>query len=259
MNIPAPSFSSGGLLDRVKRRLTRLQARRPLNCAQGRFLVSFSFDDFPRSAATNGAAILEEFGWRGTYYASTAFEGSENHLGALFTAADIAALCARGHEIGCHTERHINCAVNAPVVLQRDVRRNQRRLRALGAPTPSSFAFPFGEASAAAKTVLSRQYTCLRGIARAVNRRNADANQLGAVALEGNAGDAALALSFVENLAAAPGWLIFFTHDVRENPGQWGCTPGLLRRVCKAVRDAGFEVMPVGEAFAALQPMEKAA
>jgi len=259
MTAPTSSFSSGSLLDRVKRRLTRLQARRPVDCAQGRYLVSFSFDDFPRSAATNGAAILEEFGWRGTYYASAAFENGTNHLGELFTAADIARLTARGHEIGCHTEGHINCAVNAPVVVQRDVRRNQRRLRALGAPTPRSFAFPFGEASAAAKTVLGRHYACLRGISRTVNRRHSDANQLGAVALEGDAGDAALALSFVDNLASAPGWLIFFTHDVRENPGEWGCTPGLLRRVCKAVHKAGFEVMPVGEAFAALQPMEKAA
>jgi len=259
MNIPVPAFATGGLVGRVKRRLTRLQARRTVNCAQERFVVSFSFDDFARSAATTGAEILESFGWRGTYYASAGFENANNHLGELFTAADIAALVSRGHEIGCHTENHINCALNAPVVLQREVRRNQRRLRALGAPTPRSFAFPFGEASAVAKTLLGRHYSCLRGIGRTINRRYGDANQLGAVAIEGDTGDAPAVLSYVDNLKTAPGWLIFFTHDVRENPGQWGCTPALLRTVCEAVQAAGFEVMPVGEAFAALGAMEKAA
>lgn len=259
MNIPTPSFSSGGLLGRVRRRLTRLQARRPVDCAQGRYLVSFSFDDFPRSAATTGAAILEDFGWRGTYYASASFENTKNHLGDLFRAEDIAALVSKGHEIGCHTEHHINCALNAPVVLEREIRRNQERLRALGAPALRSFAFPFGEASPAAKTALSQHYACLRGIARQINRRGADASQLGAVALEGDTEAAPALLAFVDDLKNAPGWLIFFTHDVRESPGEWGCTPDLLRQVCEAVHQAGCEVLPVGEAFDALKPMEKAA
>jgi peptidoglycan/xylan/chitin deacetylase (PgdA/CDA1 family) len=255
----APYTPPAGLVGKLKRRLTRLQARRALDCAQDRFLVSFSFDDFPKSAAHTGAAILERYGWRGTYYTSTGFENTDNHLGSLFSADDIGMLVGKGHEIGCHTENHIDCALNAPVVIEREVRRNQKRLRALGAPPLRSFAYPYGETSSQAKALLGQHYETLRGVKAGINRRFADAHQLSAVPIEGTEAQSDLALSYVENLKNSPGWLIFYTHDVRDTPGEWGCTPELFETICKAVKAAGFEVLPVGSAFAALTAMEKAA
>ncbi|PHS23752.1 MAG: hypothetical protein COA85_09330 [Robiginitomaculum sp.] len=255
----APYIPASGLISALKRRLTRLQARKTLDCAQGRFLVSFSFDDFPKSAAHTGAEILKNFGWHGTYYTSAAFENTSNHLGDLFTASDVSRLVSNGHEIGCHTENHIDCALNPPVIIEREIRRNQNRLRALGAPAPTSFAFPYGETTATSKTLLGQHYDSLRSVRPGVNRRFADAHQLSAVAIEGTLADKDTPLSYVDDLGAAPGWLIFYTHDVRDTPGQWGCTPALFKAVCTAVDEAGFEVLPVGKAMAALNEMEKAA
>ncbi len=254
-----PYTPSKGLVGVLKRKLTRLQARKPFDCAQERFLVSFSFDDFPHSAASTGAQILEQFGWKGTFYTSSALENTANHLGDLFNAKDISALVSNGHEIGCHTEHHIDCALNSPVVIEREVRRNQQRLRKLGAPTTRSFAYPYGEASAAAKELLGCHFTTLRGVKAGINRRHSDAHQLNAVPIEGTAEDTSLPFSYIKGLGTAPGWLIFYTHDVRETPSTWGCTPALFKSVCTAVHEAGFEVLPVGEAFDTLRPVEKAA
>jgi peptidoglycan/xylan/chitin deacetylase (PgdA/CDA1 family) len=42
-------------------------------------------------------------------------------------------------------------------------------------------------------------------------------------------------------------WLILFTHDVRETPSPWGCTPAAFERLIdRAVAD-GFEVVTVAE------------
>ena len=43
-------------------------------------IVSFTFDDAPPSAATNGAAILEEFGLRGTFYLSGGWLGGDSDV-----------------------------------------------------------------------------------------------------------------------------------------------------------------------------------
>ncbi len=255
----APYIPSKGLVSALKRRLTRLQARKPFDGAQKRFLVSFSFDDFPHSAASTGAQILEQFGWRGTYYASAAFENSSNHLGNLFRTDDLGTLASNGHEIGCHTEHHIDCALNPPIVIEREIRRNQKHLRTLGIPASRSFAYPYGETSAAAKDILGQHYASLRGVRPGINRRHSDAHQLNAVPIEGDFAAKGLALSYVKSLEAEPGWLIFYTHDVRNNPSEWGCTPELFKAICSAVQRAEFEVMTVGGAFEALSTAEKAA
>src|SRR5256885_10495770 len=69
-------------------------------------VVSFTFDDFPTSALRAGGAILEQFGVRGTYYASFGLVGTTGPTGRIFAIADVKPLLERGHEIGCHTFNH---------------------------------------------------------------------------------------------------------------------------------------------------------
>ena len=47
-------------------------------------LISFTFDDFPRSALTVGGEILERHGARGTYYASLGVMGKYEAAGLMF-------------------------------------------------------------------------------------------------------------------------------------------------------------------------------
>ena len=80
-------------------------------------VVSFTFDDFPRSSLEQGGAILERFGARGTFYTALGLEGGDGELGPLFRREDLERAAAAGHEIGCHTFSHIDCAkATAPEV-----------------------------------------------------------------------------------------------------------------------------------------------
>ena len=45
-------------------------------------VVSFTFDDFPRSAWSNGGAVLEEYDVRGTYYAAMGLAGTARIISA---------------------------------------------------------------------------------------------------------------------------------------------------------------------------------
>src|SRR5215469_3416891 len=72
-------------------------------------IVSFSFDDFPRTAWTCGGSILNASGVKGTYYAAPGLIDTQNKLGDQMTWHDIEAVLSNGHELGCHTFSHCSC------------------------------------------------------------------------------------------------------------------------------------------------------
>jgi len=73
-----------------------------------------------------------------------------------------------------------------------------------------------------------------------------DLNQLPAVGVEGEDGEAN-ARRWIDRAVAENAWLILFTHDGRESPSAWGCTPGALDRLAAHARDAGCDIRTVGE------------
>ena len=42
-------------------------------------------------------------------------------------------------------------------------------------------------------------------------------------------------------------WLILYTHDVREDPSPWGCTPAALARLIDRARADAFEIVTMAE------------
>jgi len=234
---------SSGLIGKLKRQAARRLAKAPMRIALDRPLVSFSFDDFPKSAAEAGAEILERHGWRGTYFASGGFAGGENHLGRLYEIGDLKRLHANGHEIACHTFSHIDVTQTALAEVVAEVDRNRAYLEACGFEAPfETFAFPYGEASPAAKQALSERFKALRGVRPGINRDGADRALLNAVPLDGGATGLKRALAWIAEAQHRPGWLIFYGHDVRQAPGKWGCTPAFLDSVCSAVAESGAQV-----------------
>src|SRR6516164_2324888 len=72
-------------------------------------LVSFTFDDVPRSACTVGAAILKKYKVHGTFYLATALMGEKRLGDDKLTLDDVQTLVADGHELGSHTLSHVSC------------------------------------------------------------------------------------------------------------------------------------------------------
>ncbi len=239
---------AAGVAGKVKRLTARALARRPARLELDRPLVSFSFDDFPRSAAREAAPRLEAQGWRGTFYAAAGMAGGANHLGRLYDLGDLHRLSRTGHEIGCHTYAHADASHIDADALAAEVERNARCLRLSGYDGAlTSFAFPYGEATPAAKARLAPRFLALRGVRPGVNRTGSDLNLLSAVALDGGEAGLAAALSQLEAAARRPGWIVFYGHDVREAPSEWGCTPAFFDTVVEAVSEIGAEVVTVSQ------------
>lgn len=236
------------LKGKLRRRYARLTHRRPARLTLDRPVVSFTFDDVPESAVHEGAPALEAEGVRGTWYLCAGLFGRDGHMGRFADAGDARRLASAGHEVACHTRDHIDCHRADDERLLADVEANVAALRALGG-SADHFAFPYGEVGPRAKGLLGPRYGSLRGVHAGLVHDGGDRNQLPAVGIEGEDGEAG-ARGWIDRAVAEKGWLILFTHDVRANPSPWGCTPEALARLVRYAKGQGCDIRTVGEVLA---------
>jgi hypothetical protein len=52
-----------------------------------------------------------------------------------------------------------------------------------------------------------------------------------------------------DDLMASGGWLIFYSHDVVENPSPYGCTPDLLQHALQVASQRRLPIVTVAEAL----------
>lgn len=233
------------LKDRTNTLACHWLSRRNATLPRGRY-VSLAFDDFPRSAYTEARPLIESRGWRATWYVCGGLEGRQDPMyGAMFKRSDLLDLHARGHDIGCHTYDHVDCAAAPAREVEHELARNDAYLSSLGLPQCSSFAFPFGAANLAAKRNILRTGLALRGVKPGLHTGTADLGMLKAVALQANMGGTDAAHDALDILSGSEGWLILFTHDVRAGHSPYGTTPEAYAELLAHVERTGAEVLSV--------------
>jgi peptidoglycan/xylan/chitin deacetylase (PgdA/CDA1 family) len=244
---------SGGLTGKIKRMKARLFERDPIRLSTDRLVVSITFDDFPKSAVAVGATELEKRGWRGTWYASGGFAGTDTHHGAMFDSSDLERLAASGHEIACHTLNHSDLGQASTEAAMAQLDTNAETLGQMGLKSSMpAFAYPYGETAPSIKRALSGRFETLRGVRPGINRSGADRNLLKAVGIDGGAAGLARAKAFVDEGCESPGWLIFYAHDIQDQPTEWGCTPEEFTELLDHIAESGANVLPVTEAYRSL-------
>ncbi|MGB3456300.1 MAG: polysaccharide deacetylase family protein [Litorimonas sp.] len=230
------------LLTKVRRRMARHVSRRPVHPALSRGLVSFSFDDCPRSVVEDALPRLEAQGWQATIYASMGLCGTTNHLGLHMSEADMVAAHERGHEIGDHTFSHLDGLQEGAEAVLCDIAANRAAFDRLGLPRARTFAYPYGEVTMSLKRALSEEFGLLRGI-HSPYGSEIDLGLAASARLYSCEMDATEAL--IREASKEKRWLILFGHDVREDPSDYGCTPGELQRIIDLVASLDLDVATV--------------
>ena len=180
------------------------------------------------------------------------FAGTANHLGPMFESADVSAAHRAGHEIACHTHSHLDCRYAKRREIAAEVGENSRAIAGLlGDATPSNFAYPYGAVSLTAKHVLARRFATCRGTGEGVNAGPVDLADLRVVTLYANRFDEATLRRRIDEAAAGNGWIIFYTHDVADEPSEYGCTPAQLEAVVGYAAQL-LPVLPVREVVTGL-------
>lgn len=238
---------------KLRRAMTQNTPARPARLKFDAPVLSVCFDDFPHSAALYGAAALEARGARGTFYASASLSGRHTPSGLGFTAEDLRKLRAAGHEIGCHSFSHHDCARLDPFIALKDIARNRDAMAELGLDAPMrSLAFPYGETNSELKAMLPPRFETARGVARGLNAGKVDLAQLRAFPLYGEGGLERAHLALAQ-AAKRKAWMIAFTHDVSDAPSDFGTSVAALEDFLDAAIASGFQIKTMADALSAAE------
>lgn len=238
------------LKGRYQRMSSRYLGRRSFQMANSEPIISFTFDDFPRSAMLTGGEILGEFNIQGTFYASLGLAGKDTPTGRIFAIDDLAELVRTGHELGCHTYSHCDAWETNPKAFESAVLDNRRALKAiLPTITFQSLSYPISPPRPATKRRVSKHFSTCRGGGQRFNQNRADANHLANFFLEQSRDDLSTIQRLIDLNSAARGWLILSTHDVCPNPTPYGCAPSLFAEVVRYAVASGAMILPVTRAW----------
>ncbi len=218
--------------------------RRNVGMRNRRPIVSFTFDDFPRSAAAIGGEILREFDGTGTYYLSGGIADG-------FDVAQLGDLVNAGHELGCHTYSHLDCGLADEAAILADIDANTKHVQTLlPGYTLRNFAYPYGNVSISAKSLLGQRFRSCRGIFGGAHSGCVDTTLLHACKLYSDT--VPQARRTIDLTARTTGWLILFTHDVDLKPTPYGISPADFRCVVEYARKSGCLLLTVDAALDAI-------
>jgi peptidoglycan/xylan/chitin deacetylase (PgdA/CDA1 family) len=235
---------------RCRRDLSRLFGRRMVLLRWKRPVVSFTFDDFPKSALVRGGATLRQFGAVGTYYAAFGLMDKDTPVGRIFSAADIHFLLSEGHELGCHTFAHCHAWNTKPSIFEESILENRRALQQVAPGAVfKTHSYPKSLPRPSIKRRAGRRFAACRGGRQIFNLGATDLNALSAFFLEQSRDNPGFVQEMIARNRDASGWLIFATHDVCDQPTPFGCTPDFLENVVRCAANSGARILPVGQAL----------
>ena len=259
MNPSKADFNKGESLDLFKKIIYKINHKAAfylgkinISIPSNEIFVSFTFDDFSSSAVENGARLLENHSMKGTFYASLGLMDAQPEEDKLFSKTQLLGLCRNGHEIGCHTYDHYNCLYTQADLIRKSCLKNKKELEDLIDSQVCSFAYPYGDFSLSNKRTVGNIYQSSRSIKAGLNQSHMDLMALKAVALYQKRSEESI-FNWFEKLNQSGGWLIYYTHDVKNNPSEFGCTPELFQKVLDECIERNFPVMSVKDVLKKIQ------
>ncbi|USG61313.1 polysaccharide deacetylase family protein [Sneathiella marina] len=217
-------------------------------------VVSFTFDDCPRSAITVGGKMLRDRGLSGTFYLCGGLtNGFENELPCQ-TEDDLEYLKESNHELASHLYNHKRCETLSKHDLTLEIEQSIDYLNSItGNRKPLSFSYPFGSINLRAKKMISDQFLSGRGISPGLNLGKVDLSCLKANALyEEEITEKSIA-DLIDAALQRKGWLIFYTHDVQNSPTAYGVKPKTLEFAMDYALRRNCQISSVSEVMSSVR------
>ncbi len=237
---------------RFNRLFARLTPVRPVRLGTARPIASITFDDFPKSAWTRGGPILAQHRARATYYTAGGFCGRTVDGTVYYDAQDLRAIAAAGHEIACHGFAHQATPTQSFRELTEDAARNAEFLKSfLNGGAAESYAFPYGAVSPRTKKFYARRFTNARGVHPGLNSGRVDLALLNGVSMEKRCWSREAIARAITRARHDRAWMVFYTHDISDDPSPYGSTPAMLSEILDRLAQAHIEILPMREAVKA--------
>ena len=233
----------------VKREWASVAFKKEMEIELPRPVVSFTFDDVPACGFENGGGILARHGFAGTFYISLKFlDASDSE--ERFTKQHLSTAIENHHELGCHTNGHIHLTRTPLEHAIQDLNKNRQEVQAIFPQTQlCNFSYPYGEQTLSIKKHLSHTYRSARGVGQGINCGQTDLLNLKAIRLYEAQFPLGEIFKKLDEVEKCNGWLIFYTHDVKNNPTPWGCSPQYFEAVVTESARRNLTVLTVDAAM----------
>ncbi len=241
---------------RCRREVCRRVARRPCSFQLSRPIISFTFDDFPTSAAALGGSILREFHICATYYVSLGLAGTVAPTGRIVDLNRLEDVILEGHELGSHTFDHCHAWDTDARTFGESLDRNQEELEHL---LPGVFfetmSYPISCPNPGVKRAAGSRFAVCRGGGQTFNVDELDRNYVKSFFLEKSRQRPKEVKEIIAQTCAAKGWLVLVTHDISDTPTAFGCSPVFFEDIVKCARKSEATILPVMQAWRSICPV----
>ncbi|MCB0575924.1 MAG: polysaccharide deacetylase family protein [Saprospiraceae bacterium] len=233
----------------IRRKWANISFSRNIDIQLREPIVSFTFDDAPISAFVNGGRILKKYSVSGTFYISLSLMGGEDPS-TRFTEQHLKDSIAAHNEIGCHTYGHTELYKVPFLDGKADIEKNQEEIKKIIPNlTLHNFSYPFGSQTQPIKRFIGERFKSARGIEEGINNEHADVLNLKTVKLYEKRHPLDYIFQKIREVKQNNGWLIFYTHDVQDDPTEWGCTPAYFEAVVQKCAEEKIKVLTVNNAL----------
>lgn len=228
--------------------LTRVDAQQ-----LDRPLVTITFDDGWEDNTVTALPILEQAGFRSTYYFATTYLENSPLTGPVTQSGPTAvrAIFAQGHEIGAHSVTHPDLTTVSPEDLTYEVSHSKQYLGSLvGLGNVTSFATPYGAYNQAVLAALQPLYASHRPTDEGFNTllnydpyRLKVQNMLQTTSLDQFKG-------WVDQAVANHSWLVLVYHRVAsDNLATYDTPLDQFEAQMEYLKNSDVTVLPMGSAL----------
>lgn len=207
-------------------------------------MVSLNFDDGNKDTTLTSSNILQNSGYRGTFYIVTTRVGRPG----IVTIQDILNLEKSGHEIGGHSLTHSDLITLDPISVERELNLCRNDLLMWGVKSVTTFAYPFGSYNATVKQLAKEAgYAVACGTGSGLNDRAG----LDTYALKRTSIRSSMTVNdvrtMIDNALLEKKWLILTFHHVDSTVSEYSVTPSFLQQVVNYLSSVNAKVVTTKE------------
>jgi peptidoglycan/xylan/chitin deacetylase (PgdA/CDA1 family) len=209
-------------------------------------IASFTFDDGQLGQFQNAEPLLRAAGVHGTFYVISDGMGWG---GAQMSAAQVRQLAANGEEIGSHTRDHAHLTSLTSAQIDAEFADAQAAFRSKAGLTPTTCAYPYGDANSTVEQIAAKYFTACRGTGSGTNGSGADTYNLRVFYVHSST-TAADVRAAVDAAKASGSWIILVHHGIGTGGTADDITTAQFSSEVNAVKASGISVQTVSQARA---------
>lgn len=200
-------------------------------------VVSIAFDDGWESSYENGLPILNEHGYKASFYILSNFFDDMQYM----SVAQVKSLQSQGHHIGSHTVSHPHLTELEQADMQLEVTGSQKQLEAKLGPI-KDFASPYGDYDDDVLNEIKQHYNSHRTVAIGINTfENFNPYQLKSPNIQVNTPEDDI-VALLKQAKENNGWLILTYHEINDSGREYSVTKEQFAKQMKLVEESGMKV-----------------